>query len=36
MAVMSEPTPAGEASPELAGLRRRFGPVIALDGLTWS
>ena len=35
MAVMSEPSPAGEASLELDGLRRRFGTVTALDGLTF-
>ena len=33
---MSEQTPAGQASLELVGLRRRFGPVVALDGLTFS
>jgi ABC-2 type transport system ATP-binding protein len=33
---MSEETPAGQASLKLVGLRRRFGPVVALDGLTFS
>ena len=33
---MSEQTPAGQASLELVGLRPRFGPVVALDGLTFS
>ena len=36
MAMMSEQPPAGGASLELVGLRRRFGSVIALDGLTFS
>ena len=33
---MSGQTSPGEASLELAGLRRRFGTVTALDGLTFS
>jgi len=33
--VTSQETPDGAASLELVGLRRRFGPVIALDGLTF-
>jgi ABC-2 type transport system ATP-binding protein len=33
---MSEQTPDGQASLELVGLRRRFGSVVALDGLTFS
>jgi ABC-2 type transport system ATP-binding protein len=33
---MSEQTPAGQASLELVGLHRRFGPIVALDGLTFS
>jgi ABC-2 type transport system ATP-binding protein len=33
---MSEQTPVGQASLELVGLRLRFGPVIALVGLTFS
>ena len=33
---MSEQASTGQASLELVGLRRRFGPVVALDGLTFS